>query len=56
MTPESDDDMDVKCDTVQEDEPNKEPFFNFVFEVENFLDAKSKETLEEYLARDKKLL
>ena len=51
---ESDDDMDVKFDAIQEDESNKEPFFNFVFEAENFLDVKSKETLEEYLARDKK--
>ena len=46
--------MDVKFDSIQEDESNKEPFFNFVFEAEHFLDAKSKETLEEYLARDKK--
>ena len=51
---ESDDDMDVKFDAIQDDEQNKEPFFNFVFEAEHFLDAKSKETLEEYLARDKK--
>ena len=51
---ESDDNMDVKFDSIQEDESNKEPFFNFVFEAEHFLDAKSKETLEEYLARDKK--
>ena len=33
---------------------NKDPFFNFVFEAEHFLDAKSKEKLEEYLIRDKK--
>ena len=46
--------MVVKFDSIQEDESNKEPFFNFVFEAEHFLDAKSKETLEEYLARDKK--
>ena len=51
---ESDQDMDVKFDAIQEDESNKEPFFNFVFEAEHFLDVKSKETLEEYLARDKK--
>jgi len=51
---ESDDDMDVKFDAIQDDEQNKEPFFNFVFEAEHFLDAKSKETLEEYFARDKK--
>ena len=51
---ESDDNMDVKFDSIQKDESNKEPFFNFVFEAEHFLDAKSKETLEEYLARDKK--
>ena len=51
---ESDDNMDVKFDSIQEDESNKEPFFNFVFEAEHFLDAKSKETLEDYLARDKK--
>ena len=51
---ESDQDMDVKFDAIQEDESNKEPFFNFVFEAEHFLDAKSKATLEEYLARDKK--
>ena len=51
---ESNDNMDVKFDSIQEDESNKEPFFNFVFEAEHFLDAKSKETLEEYLARDKK--
>jgi hypothetical protein len=48
--------MDVKFDAIQEDESNKEPFFNFVFEAEHFLDVKSKETLEEYLARDKKNL
>ena len=36
-------DMDVKFDTIAEDEQNKEPFFNFVFEAENFMDAKSKE-------------
>ena len=36
---ESDDDIDVEFDTVQEDEQNKERFFNFVFEAENFLDA-----------------
>ena len=51
---ESDDNMDVKFDSIQEDESNKEPFFNFVFEAEHFLDAKSKETLEEYVACDKK--
>ena len=51
---ESGDNMDVKFDSIQEDESNKEPFFNFVFEAEHFLDAKSKETLEEYLAHDKK--
>jgi len=44
---ESDDDMDVKFDAIQDDEQNKEPFFNFVFEAEHFLDVKSKETLEE---------
>ena len=32
--------MDVKFDAIQEDERNKEPFFNFVFEAEHFLDAK----------------
>merc|ERR1712074_357574 len=47
---------DVKFDTIAEDEQNKEPFFNFVFEAEHFLDAKSKEKLEEYLIRDKKNL
>ena len=46
--------MDVKFDAIQDDEQNKEPFFNFVFEAEHFLDVKSKETLVEYLARDKK--
>ena len=35
---------------------NKDPFFNFVFEAEHFLDAKSKEKLEEYLICDKKNL
>ena len=49
-------DLDVKFDDIVEDDPNKEPFFNFVFEAEHFLDGKSKETLEEYLARDKKNL
>jgi hypothetical protein len=49
-------DVDVTFDDIEEDEPNKEPFFNFVFEAENFMDVKSKETLEEYLARDKKNL
>ena len=49
-------DVDVKFDDIEEDEPNKEPFFNFVFEAENFMDVKSKETLENYLARDKKNL
>ena len=48
--------MDVKFDTIAEDEQNKEPFFNFVFEAEHFLDPKSKEKLEEYLIRDKKNL
>ncbi len=47
-------DVDVTFDDIEEDEPNKEPFFNFVFEAEHFLDVKSKETLEEYLACDKK--
>ena len=51
---ESDDNMYVKFDSIQEDESNREPFFNFVFEAEHFLDAKSKEILEEYLVRDKK--
>ena len=46
--------MDVKFDTIQEDEANKEPFFSFVFEAEHFLDTKAKEKLEEYLIRDKK--
>ena len=49
-------DVDVQFDNIEEDEPNKEPFFNFVFEAENFMDVKSKETLENYLARDKKNL
>jgi hypothetical protein len=49
-------DVDVTFDNIEEDEPNKEPFFNFVFEAENFMDAKSKEKLENYLARDKKNL
>jgi hypothetical protein len=49
-------DVDVKFDDIEEDESNKEPFFNFVFEAENFMDVKSKETLENYLARDKKNL
>ena len=58
-TEENDDDdveadMDVKFDTIHEDEQNKEPFFYFVFEAEHFLDPKSKEKLDEYLARDKK--
>ena len=53
---ESDQDMDVKFDKIREDEPAKEPFFNFVFEAEHFMDIKSKETLEEYLAHDKKNL
>ena len=35
--------MDVKFDKIDEDEQNKEPFFDFVFEAENFWDAKSKE-------------
>ena len=51
---ESDQDVDVEFDEINEDESNKEPFFNFVFEAEHFLDNKSKEILEEYLARDKK--
>ena len=51
---ESDQDVDVEFDEINEDESNREPFFNFVFEAEHFLDNKSKETLEEYLARDKK--
>ena len=51
---ESDQDLDVEFDEIKEDESNKEPFFNFVFEAEHFLDGKSKETLEEYLTRDKK--
>jgi hypothetical protein len=59
-TEESDDeqaeDMDVIFDKIEEDEPTKEPFFNFVFEAENFLDAKSKEKLEKYLTHDKKNL
>ena len=49
-------DMDVKFDKIEEDEPTKEPFFDFVFEAENFLDAKSKEKLEKYLTCDKKNL
>ena len=49
-------DVDVQFDNIEEDEPNKEPFFNFVFEAENFMDAKSKDKLENYLARDKKNL
>ena len=35
------DGMDVNFDNIEEDEQNKEPFLNFVFEAENFLDAKS---------------
>ena len=48
--------LNVAIDDIEDDEPNKEPFFNFVFEAENFMDVKSKETLENYLARDKKNL
>ena len=47
-------DLDVEFDDIVEDDPNKEPFFNFVFEAEHFLDTKSKEKLEEYFACDKK--
>ena len=49
-------DFDVKFDEIEEDEPAKEPFFDFVFEAENFMDAKSKAKLEKYLIRDKKNL
>ena len=48
--------LNVAIDDIEDDELNKEPFFNFVFEAENFMDLKSKETLENYLARDKKNL
>jgi hypothetical protein len=34
----------------------KNPLFDFVFEAENFLDAKYKEKLEKYLTHDKKNL
>ena len=46
----------VKFDNIEEDEPTKEPFFDFVFESESFLDAKSKEKLEKYITCDKKNL
>jgi hypothetical protein len=49
-------DIDVKYDKVKEDESSREPFFNFVFEAENFLDSESKEKLEKYLVHDKKNL
>ena len=49
-------DIDVKYDKIKEDESSKEPFFNFVFEAENFLDSESKEKLVKYLVHDKKNL
>ena len=49
-------DFDVTFDEIEEDEPAKEPFFDFVFEAENFMNAKSKAKLEKYLIRDKKNL
>ena len=47
-------DYTVKFDKVDENETNKEYFFDFVLEAENFLDEKSKKMVEKYVTREKK--
>ena len=45
---------DVKFDKVDENEANKEYFFDFVMEAETFLDNKSKKMVEKNVTREKK--
>ena len=45
---------DVKFDAVDENEANKEYFFDFVMEAETFLDNKSKKIIEKYVTREKR--
>ena len=47
-------DYDVKFDAVDENEANKEYFFDFVLEAETFMDNKSKKIMEKYVTREKK--